>query len=293
MQKFSLKIMIGVFLMTAANLQTASAHEEGAPFSGAIIDPLEVHHAHIENEQRINFALIDHVVEFEGEEPDQTQSVKDVFTQTLELAWADASFTYGMEVFIPFSNEGQEGEDRKYGLGDITFQPIKYAFLNSPETIISGNIELTLPTGDESVGLGADNTKIAPHILVDKAWGNWFVGINQAIEFELEKEENIAYEYKGVLSYSFINETVDVAPSKPNQSIVPQLSVEFLGEAVIDGEGKPETSILPGINLWNPESGWSLRLGIQIPLSDAREGEQVYMIQFGNHFNWGRLFEGG
>lgn len=31
------------------------AHEEGAPFSGVIIDPPFLHHAHIENEQRLNF----------------------------------------------------------------------------------------------------------------------------------------------------------------------------------------------------------------------------------------------
>jgi hypothetical protein len=34
------------------------AHEEGAPFSGAILDPVLLHHAHIENEQRLKlFAL--------------------------------------------------------------------------------------------------------------------------------------------------------------------------------------------------------------------------------------------
>ena len=48
-----------MFLAAALVLQisglTASrvyAHEAGAPFSGAIIDPFSLHHAHIENEQR-------------------------------------------------------------------------------------------------------------------------------------------------------------------------------------------------------------------------------------------------
>lgn len=35
------------------------AHEEGAPFSGAIIEPLEVHHAHIEDEQKFNLFFLD------------------------------------------------------------------------------------------------------------------------------------------------------------------------------------------------------------------------------------------
>ena len=45
--------------------KTAFGHQEGAPFSGAIIDPLAAHHAYIENEQRINFSLVNHVVEFD------------------------------------------------------------------------------------------------------------------------------------------------------------------------------------------------------------------------------------
>ncbi len=289
MKHFLLKgLIIGIIFINALNAKPALSHEEGAPFSGAIIDPLVVHHAHIENEQRINFALLDHVVEFEGEEPEQIQSVKDVFTQTLELAWADSTFRYGIEVFIPFSNGGEKDGERTYGLGDIKIQPIKYAFINSPERIVAGNIEITLPTGDESEGLGSDNTKIAPHILLDQAWGNWYLGVNQAIEFELDKARNVAYEYKGVLAYSFIKDTDGMAPTKPKQALVPQLSLEFLGESVIEGEGKPETSLLPGLNIWNPESGWALRIGIQIPLSEEREGEQVYLIQFGNHFNWGK-----
>jgi hypothetical protein len=35
------------------------AHEEGAQFSGAIIEPLKVHHAHIEDEQKFNFFFLD------------------------------------------------------------------------------------------------------------------------------------------------------------------------------------------------------------------------------------------
>jgi len=34
------------------------AHQEGAKFSGALIDSLTVHHAHIEDEQRLNFSFL-------------------------------------------------------------------------------------------------------------------------------------------------------------------------------------------------------------------------------------------
>ena len=42
------------FLMTGPLF----GHEEGAPFSGAIPEPIIVHHAHIEDEQRLNFAVL-------------------------------------------------------------------------------------------------------------------------------------------------------------------------------------------------------------------------------------------
>ena len=54
-------------------------HEERAPFSGAIIDPLKVHHAPIEDEQRVNLFLADDQRTSDGRSPD-------AFTASLELA---------------------------------------------------------------------------------------------------------------------------------------------------------------------------------------------------------------
>lgn len=51
-------------LALAALAGPLGAHETGAPFSGAIIDPLVLHHAHIEDEQRINFFALRGVAGF-------------------------------------------------------------------------------------------------------------------------------------------------------------------------------------------------------------------------------------
>jgi hypothetical protein len=53
-QRFrQIRLLIEVFSVTAVSVLGATpghAHERGAPFSSAIIDPVVTHHAHIENE---------------------------------------------------------------------------------------------------------------------------------------------------------------------------------------------------------------------------------------------------
>lgn len=43
-------LFVGGLLMPVFFPSKACAHEPGAPFSSAIIDPVVTHHAHIENE---------------------------------------------------------------------------------------------------------------------------------------------------------------------------------------------------------------------------------------------------
>lgn len=50
-----------VSLLLSLLTYEALAHEPGAPFSDAIVDPLVLHHAHIENEERINFFMLNRV----------------------------------------------------------------------------------------------------------------------------------------------------------------------------------------------------------------------------------------
>jgi hypothetical protein len=120
-------------------------HEVGAPFSGAISEPVILHHAHIEDEQSLNMSLHDH---FEKEEGGEKRSA---FGSAFEFAssWGD-DYNFGSEIFIPFSDTGNDND--RYALGDIEFWPIKYAFLNEPERIVTGALSIGLPTGDKKYG---------------------------------------------------------------------------------------------------------------------------------------------
>jgi hypothetical protein len=280
MRGLFISILLSSFLTV-----TAFAHEVGAPFSGAIVEPFKVHHAHIEDEQRLNSEFLNNFRA--GSEQ------RAAFINNLELAasWGN-EFRIGSEIFIPFSNTGPRKSD--YSLGDIVLQPLKYALINKPETIITGVMSLKLPTGSESKGLGAGNTGLGSEFFFDHAYRNWYFGSNFEISTNITGRTGTEFEMAGVMSYSFIKETGEgVAPSKPHQTLVPALSLEILSESVLGGAEKGENivSILPGFHLWLPSSGWSFRFGVEVPITAEKEHDYGILFQIGNHFDWGRLFK--
>ena len=275
-------LVLALFL----NIQNAHGHQEGAPFSGAIGEPFIVHHAHIEDEQILNFNFFE---DFRTEDGEQ----RTAFANSLELAidWT-GKFRLGSEIVIPFSNQGEaEGQ---YGLGDIELQLIKYAFLNQPERILTGAFEIGLPTGDENRGLGKDQTTLGALLFFDQAYRNWYLGFNAEFVSAVSGPTSEEIELGLALSYSFIHETTNgVAPSHPNQFLVPSLSIELLSESILSGEEKGENIVtfLSGFQLWHPESGWQMGMGVQVPVSSDRESDYAVHFKVGNHFSWGGIFK--
>ena len=260
-------------------------HQAGAPFSGAIIEPLEVHHAHIENEQRLSFAYLDGFSEEGG-------GKRAAFANSVELgaAWT-SELNIGSEVFIPFSNTG--GATDHYDIGDVEVWPIKYAVINKPETILTGVLSFKLPTGNESKGLGEGNTTVGGLLLFDQAYRNWYWGVNAEMATTISHENGTEAEFASVISYSFIQETGEgMAPSRPNQVIVPELSLELIYGSILEGknDGEHVISVLPGVHLWHPASDWGVGLGIQVPVSSDKDFDVAVLFQLRNHFDWGKLF---
>jgi len=268
-------------MLLAPSLHT---HEEGAPFTAAIVDPLLVHHAHLEDEQRLNLFLSKGFIRKDGKK-------RFAFMNEYELAFAK-DFTWGGEIFIPFSTAGG---NREYGVGDIEIQPIKWAFVNQPETIVTAALGFTLPTGSKKRGLGEGNTVVAPHLFFDHGFGNWYVGVNLIPNVNITGQQGLGFEYSSVLSYSFIWETEKSAPTVPKQNWVWIPSLEIIGESVFRGEDRGRTfiSLLPGVTAWHTRSGWQFHTGVQIPTSSRREDDLRFLFQIGNHFDWasiGKLF---
>lgn len=266
----------------------AQAHEKNAPFSGAIIDPFELHHAHIENEQRVNLSRAT------LRDPQSGARTK-TYASELELAWASPDFRYGFEVFIPYLQiNDPEGAIRNSGVGDIEIRPIKYALINEPELVVATATGITLPTGDEARGLGEGYASVRQFLFVDKAAGNWFFGLNLGVGTGLKSGTASELEYGAVAAYSFISGTAPgaVAPTHPGQRVVWTPSLELIGARSFGGEegGQRRATLIGGLNAWFPRSGWQMRIGMAVPASQAREADRAILFQIGNHFNWDELF---
>lgn len=268
-------------LALALAARSAAGHEQGAPFSGAIIDPLVLHHAHIDNEQRLNFFALRRV---EG-------SGRNGAEAELELGWSNEKFNFGVEAFLPLRSIPVE-EGRETGIGDLEVRPIKYAIVNRPDFVLSTATAVTLPTGERGRGLGSGNTTLAQHLFLDKAFGNLYAGLNAGWDKRVRGERGTGAEYGAVLAYSFIAGTPSggVADPRPGQRIVTSLSLEWVHSRRSSGEdaGERLTSLVPGVHFWWPASGWQIRAGLSVAKSQAREADRVFLLQIGNHLNWDR-----
>jgi len=278
---FPYALFAGLIAALMSNIP-ALAHEENAPFSGAIIDPFELHHAHIEDEQRINLGRSVYRNRSTGER------TRTSFSE-LELAWASEDFRFGMEVFIPyFDIRTSPAGDRETGVGDIEIRPLKYAFISEPELVVSTATGITLPTGDNTRGLGDGYTSIRQFLFIDKAVGNWFFGANLGIGTGLKSGTPSELEYGVIAAYSFISNTTPgkVAPARPDQQVVWTSSLELTGVRSFGGEesDQRQASLIGGINAWLPANGWQTRLGISLPISPTHEAARTILFQIGNHF---------
>ena len=57
MPTHGIKVLL-LFMLILFCAMEAKAHEAGAPFSGAIPEPILLHHAHIEDEQKLNSVVL-------------------------------------------------------------------------------------------------------------------------------------------------------------------------------------------------------------------------------------------
>jgi hypothetical protein len=197
------------FIVSASG--TALAHEIDAPFSGAISEPIILHHAHIEDEQSLNMFFRD---DFQKEEGGKKRFA---FESALELAssWGD-DYNFGSELFIPFSDTGNDND--RYAVGDIELWPIKYAFLNEAERVITAALSVGLPTGNKERGFGEGQTKLGAMLFLDQAWRNWYFGANAELETVVSGPTETEAEFAFGVTYSFISREPAMASPPPGPS---------------------------------------------------------------------------
>ena len=201
---------------------------------------------------------------------------------SLQYAWGT---TLGLKLVVPFAViEPRDAGPTVAGPGDVQFIA-KYTPVVSREHFfaLGGAIKLTLPSGSESRGLGG-TLELAPGLLAGKAWrlGDTILAL-QADTFygwQLDRPAPVETE-SGSASPDreqrlTANLTTAVAAIRWLTAILEVNTV-----TVIAGDpglrGRVQMYLTPGASL-EPGARWSFRVGVQVPLTSARDHD--YNVTF-------------
>lgn len=262
----ALGALAGVLLGAPGN---AFAHGGHTPQPPGIIDPLITHHAVLEDELKLNY--------FGSRLGEENLTAH---TGTLEIAYAITDLI-GFELFVPFGMTIVESETRG-GLGDLDILFPKISFVRERGVVMTTDVAVRAPTGDESAGLGEPGWTFAPHLLTDLGLGNFGLQVNVATEFETDGA--IALEGNHSLAHSFVLDE--------DARVVMSPLVETNVEAPVRGEeaGEVVGALTPGLKLGI--GGWHIGLGVQLPVTEHREFDYRGLVQVGYHVTWEDVFGG-
>ncbi len=259
--------VVAVFGSLLLGSPSALAHQNHQRYHRAIIDPLETHHAIIEDEFTWNFR--------HEEDPEDGESAQQY---ELELAWAFADL-FGVEVFVPVVHFDPRETTAASGIGDIELDIKLWSFVHpSSKFVVTPQANLILPTGERDRNFGKSSTVLEPALLADLVLGE-HVALQANLEYgvSLDKDRRANdLGYAVSLAYSFF--------LGPQGSFSPLL--ELVGETIASGpkRGENAVTLLPGFK-WS-WGGWHAGVGYQFPLTNRREFEWALLSQVGYHLSW-------
>jgi hypothetical protein len=195
------------------------------------------------------------------------------------LQYAPVS-TFSLKLFVPFAViDPRDDGPTVGGPGDLQALA-KYAPLRSHEHLfaLGGAVRLTLPSGSESRGLGG-TLALAPGLLAGKAWrlGSTIVALQADLFYSWQLNQPAPIE-------------TDSGSSSPDreQQLTANLTaalaavswltaiVELNSVTVIAGDPglreRLQLYLTPGVAV-EPVPTWSVRAGVQVPLTSARQSD--------------------
>jgi Putative MetA-pathway of phenol degradation len=194
---------------------------------------------------------------------------------SLQYAWGT---TFGLKLVVPFAViEPRDDGPTVAGPGDVQLLA-KYTPLVSREHLfaLGAAVKLTLPSGSEARGLGG-TLALAPGLLAGKAWrlGDTILSLQADAFYSWQLDTPAPIETESGSSSPdreqrlTANLTTALAPIRWLTGIVEVNTV-----TVIAGDperrGRFQMYLTPGVSL-EPVPSWSVRVGVQVPLTRARE----------------------
>ena len=208
----------------------------------------------------------------------------------MELEWA---FTrrIGMVLEAPLIQLDPSGANSESGLGDIA-TAARALLVESADFLLAGNLELSIPTGDEDLGLGNGEASWAPSF---SAWFDLRNRLQASVQIGAESgmdSGDSEFFYNAALVY--ILQTHDVHPEtvpdrghKGAHSLLGVTSgiLEFNGRTSLDSpsNGHSSAELLIGA-AYNMTSSVEVRGAFQFPVGGHQEHDSSFTLGLVYHF---------
>jgi hypothetical protein len=204
----------------------------------------------------------------------------------LEAEWA---FTrrLGVAVEVPYVHIDPPGESSEQGFGDIAIAP-RALLVETEPFLLSLNLEVVIPTGQESRGLGGGEAALAPSLSTWIDLGCWITLQGQVgTETGLESSDTEFF-YKANLTWTIRGPALYDPGQGPIHGVPPGLVsafVEYSGRTIWKGEddGDSTGECLFGLS-YQVTSTLEVRGGYEIPVGGPQEIDRSFFFGALFHF---------
>lgn len=213
----------------------------------------------------------------------------------LELEYA-LTRRLGVVIEAPLLSLNPDEGETESGLGDAAIAP-RALLVETDRFLLSGNLEITFPTGSESRGLGGGEVAIAPSVSTWLDLGNWVTFSTQVgTEHGTESGDSELF-YAAALTYSFRGPALfpghaDVHAGHAHgygaSHFPPGLTsviLEYTGRTALSGDDADRSTgeVLFGLSHVLTEN-LEIRGAYQLPVGGVRDIDYGYVLSVIYHF---------
>ena len=199
----------------------------------------------------------------------------------------------GLIAEVPVVQLNPDDGRTETGLGDAAVAP-RALLIETDRFLLSGNLELSLPTGSESRGLGGGEVGLAPSISTWLDLGRWLTLSTQfGTGHGLESGDSELF-YGAALAYSFRGPALwkgdahDHAGHDPSSHLpfgLTSLILEYTGRTALSGADRDRSTgeVLFGVSHTLSDT-FELRGAYQLPVGGTRDIDYRYILSVIIHF---------
>jgi hypothetical protein len=173
------------------------------------------------------------------------------------------------ELSVPLQINDPQGGGPLAGIGDVEIGG-KYVLYDSLDrlAILSGGLNVTVPTGSMRRGLGDGTTIVAPFLAAGKAWGDLIVQASSTYEYPtVERRAPKSLLYNVGMTYPVL----DVGRLTEGQAL---LELNGTREWGTTNPKHFQLFVTPGFRkVLNRSGTWAAAVGVQVPVTGPRDAE--------------------